>query len=72
MKKRDDDWNLLKTEIAKELGLWDKVAAEGWSGLSAEESGRLGGIFARRRRSLTASINQTEQQQAEGSSHEPL
>ncbi len=52
MKKRDDDWDLLKTEIAKELGLWDKVAQEGWSGLSAEESGRLGGVFARRRRSM--------------------
>ena len=50
MKKRPEDWEDLKQEIAKELGLWDKVKAEGWSGLSAEESGRLGGIFSARKR----------------------
>lgn len=54
MKKRSDDWDQLKTEIAKELGLWDKVAANGWSGLSAQESGKLGGVFARRRKALLA------------------
>ncbi len=52
MKKRPEDWENLKQEIAKELGLWDKVRAEGWSGLSAAESGRLGGVFSKRKRQL--------------------
>ncbi|MEG1500479.1 MAG: small, acid-soluble spore protein, alpha/beta type [Clostridiales bacterium] len=50
MKKRPEDWQQLKMEIAKELGLWDKVAKEGWSALSAVESGRIGGIFSRRKK----------------------
>ncbi len=52
MKKRDEEWDMLKMEIAKDLGLWDKLTSQGWSGLSAEESGRLGGILARRRRTM--------------------
>jgi len=50
MKKRPEDWEILKIEIAKELGLWDKVKEDGWSGLSAIDSGRIGGIFSRRRK----------------------
>lgn len=50
MKKRPEDWETLKQEIAKELGLWEKLQSEGWSGLSAEESGRLGGIFSVRKK----------------------
>lgn len=38
----------LKMEIAKELGLADKVLKYGWGGLSSAESGRIGGILARR------------------------
>lgn len=49
MKKRPEDWEELKVEIAQELGLWDKVCESGWSGLSAVDSGRLGGVFASRR-----------------------
>ena len=48
MKKRDTDWDDMKMEIAKEIGLWDKVRDQGWAGLSAVESGRIGGIFSRR------------------------
>lgn len=33
-----------------ELGLWDKLLTNGWGGLSARESGRVGGIVARRLR----------------------
>lgn len=50
MKKRPEDWEAMKQEIAKELGLWDKVQQEGWSGLSASESGRLGGVFSVRKK----------------------
>ena len=49
MKKRPEDCEELKVEIAQELGLWDKVCESGWSGLSAVDSGRLGGVFAARR-----------------------
>ena len=52
MKKRPEDWEELKVEIAKELGLWTKVCESGWSGLSAVDSGRLGGVFAARRARL--------------------
>ncbi len=43
----------LKFEIATELGLADKVIAGGWRCLTAKESGRIGGLIARRRREET-------------------
>lgn len=52
MKKRSESWDDMKMEIAKELGLWEKVEAEGWPGLSAAESGRIGGILSRRRKAV--------------------
>lgn len=48
MKRRTDGWEAAKTEVAKELGLWDKVQSEGWAGLTAAESGRLGGVLSKR------------------------
>lgn len=54
MKKRPDDWEAFKVEIAKELGLWDKVKEDGWAGLTAEDSGRLGGVFSRRKKQKLA------------------
>ncbi len=59
IKKRPDDWEELKVEIAKEIGLWPKVAAEGWAGLSAEESGRLGGVFSARKKALAQTAPKT-------------
>ena len=44
------DNDKLKYEIAAELGLMDKVNATGWKSLTAKESGRVGGILARRKR----------------------
>ena len=38
----------LKYEIAEELGLLEKVNKSGWRSLSAKETGRIGGIMARR------------------------
>ena len=42
----------IKYEIAEELGLQDKVAKFGWSSLTAEETGRIGGIMTRRKKEL--------------------
>ena len=41
---------MLKYEIAEELGLLDQVLESGWKSLSAQETGRIGGIMTRRRR----------------------
>lgn len=42
----------IKYEIAEELGLSDKVRKEGWGGLSAEETGRIGGLMTKRKKAL--------------------
>lgn len=42
----------LKLEIAKELGLLEKVQKEGWKSLSAKETGRIGGLLSKRRKSI--------------------
>lgn len=39
----------LKYEIAEELGLMDRVLKEGWKSLSSKETGRIGGMVAKRR-----------------------
>jgi hypothetical protein len=41
----------VKYEIAEELGLLDRVMADGWRSLSSKETGRIGGLLARRKRS---------------------
>ena len=46
--------DLMKYEIAEELGLLDKVNATGWKSLTARESGRVGGILARRKKQAQA------------------
>ena len=40
----------LKYEIAEELGLLEKLKEVGWAGLSAAESGRIGGLIAARKK----------------------
>lgn len=47
----------IKYEIAEELGLRDKVDKYGWSGLSAEETGRIGGIMTKRKKNLNLPSN---------------
>ena len=44
----EDD--ILKYEIAGELGLLDKIDNVGWGGLTAKESGKIGGIMTARKR----------------------
>jgi hypothetical protein len=48
----DDD--ILKYEIADELGLTEKVVKTGWKSLTAKESGRIGGIMAKRKKDAKA------------------
>lgn len=55
--KRD----LLKYEIAAELGLLDKLIEAGWGGLSAQETGKIGGILARRLKEEPASLPEKTQ-----------
>ena len=38
----------LKYEIAEELGLIGKVVDSGWKSLSAKETGRIGGLVAKK------------------------
>ncbi|MEG7530669.1 MAG: small, acid-soluble spore protein, alpha/beta type [Hungatella sp.] len=60
MSKREDSFDpknlkpeeLLKYEIAAELGLSDKVMSGGWRSLTAKESGRIGGLVTKRKREL--------------------
>ncbi|NLV37500.1 MAG: small, acid-soluble spore protein, alpha/beta type [Clostridiaceae bacterium] len=47
MEKKQD---MLKLEIANELGLGDKILKYGWKSLSAKETGRIGGLVAKRRK----------------------
>jgi len=49
--------DIMKYEIADELGLIDKVNATGWKSLTAKESGRVGGILARRKRQAKESAS---------------
>lgn len=48
--------DLLKMEIATELGLAPKVASEGWGNLTAVETGRIGGILNRKLRERNMTI----------------
>ncbi|MCD8222210.1 MAG: alpha/beta-type small acid-soluble spore protein [Clostridiales bacterium] len=57
-RKPDDQ---LKLEIASELGLADKVKKGGWRSLTAKESGRIGGLMARRKRNGDGSAIQGKQ-----------
>ncbi len=43
----------LKLEVAEELGLLGKVEEKGWKGLTARETGQLGGIVAKRKKDKT-------------------
>ncbi len=42
----------IKYEIAEEIGLKEKVDRHGWSALTAEETGRIGGIMTKRKKDL--------------------
>lgn len=50
MKKTPDDIEAMKLEIAEELGLLPKVRKLGWAGLTAKETGRMGGLLTQRKK----------------------
>lgn len=50
MKKTPDDIEAMKMEIAEELGLLPKVQKLGWAGLTAKETGRMGGLLTQRKK----------------------
>lgn len=51
-KKKETLEDKLKYEIADELGLMDKIEEVGWGGLTAKESGRIGGLITVRKRNM--------------------
>ncbi len=40
----------MKFEIAAELGLFERVMTDGWGGLTARETGRIGGLMTSRKK----------------------
>lgn len=67
-KKKDKPINLnevepedmMKYEIAEELGLLDRVLADGWKSLTSKETGRIGGLMTKKRRELEAGLEKKE------------
>ena len=47
----------LKYDIVQELGLEDKVNEFGWSALTAEETGRIGGMMTKKKKKLNLPKN---------------
>jgi len=47
MEKNDEK---MKYEIARELGLLEKIMLNGWKSLTAKETGRIGGLITKRKR----------------------
>lgn len=43
---------MVKYEIAEELGLLDRVLNDGWKSLSSKETGRIGGLITKKRREM--------------------
>lgn len=50
----------MKYEIANELGLIDKINEKGWGGLTAKETGRIGGIMTVRKKAKKKEKNNTQ------------
>ncbi len=46
-----DENEKLKYEVARELGLIEKVLKNGWKSLSPKETGRIGGLVNKRKKS---------------------
>ncbi|MBC6695838.1 small, acid-soluble spore protein, alpha/beta type [Terrisporobacter mayombei] len=52
--------DIMKYEIAQELGLLDKVDEKGWAGLTAKEAGRIGGILTSRKKQLKKKVEEED------------
>ncbi len=51
-KKPEKKLDTIKLEIARELGLADKVLQFGWKSLTAKETGKIGGLVSKRKKTL--------------------
>ena len=49
-KKEPTPNDIMKLEIAEELGLTDKVQKLGWGGLTAKETGRIGWLMTAKKK----------------------
>jgi len=49
MNKEDE---ALKLEVAAELGLLEKVKQFGWKGLTAKETGKIGGVMTKYKKQM--------------------
>lgn len=49
---------MLKYEVAAELGLLDKVKQLGWKSLTAKETGRIGGLITKKKKLIQAGKSQ--------------
>lgn len=58
--------DVLKFEIATELGLSDKVIEGGWRCLTAKESGRIGGLITKRKKELKKELESNSLDLPEG------
>lgn len=54
--------DIMKYEIAMELGLGEKLSEVGWGGLTAEETGRIGGIITKKKKDLLEQINSIKEE----------
>lgn len=45
-----DENEKLKYEVARELGLIEKVLSDGWKSLTPKETGRIGGLVNKRKK----------------------
>lgn len=51
----------MKLEIAKELGLLEKVQQGGWKSLSAKETGKIGGLMTKKKREQNTGVQKNNQ-----------
>ncbi|MEN6461673.1 MAG: small, acid-soluble spore protein, alpha/beta type [Syntrophomonas sp.] len=49
--------DLMKIEIARELGIWEQVEKDGWESLTNAMCGKVGGIMSKRMKSQKAEEN---------------
>ncbi|HEY9061909.1 MAG TPA: small, acid-soluble spore protein, alpha/beta type [Pseudobacteroides sp.] len=49
---------IIKNQVVAELGLSEKVKKLGWKGLTAKETGRIGGIVSKRKKLYYAGESQ--------------
>ncbi|KGG79712.1 small, acid-soluble spore protein, alpha/beta type [Caloranaerobacter azorensis] len=51
----------LKYEVAKELGLLEKIKEVGWAGLTAKETGRIGGMITVKKKLMKREVEKQKE-----------